>query len=489
MKKLALSVIFFVLFNPAVLSARPSESGYAGAEVCMGCHQKEYDQWKTSGHARIIHKPDEQGIEAIPLPAGFNRQNASYVIGGYRWKALFLDQNGYLITSTTAGQGKNQYNLKTKTWVDYFTGQKIPYNCGGCHTTGFSTEGRQNGLEGVMGTWKFEGVQCEVCHGPGALHAQSSLKTDIKTDRNICSHCHGTKPLDVIPLQGVFLAPYTEANQLMKNSMRTFTCIVCHNPHLPADKSIKRSCESCHQKTAAEYKGSYMYKLGVKCIDCHMPPAGIIAEGDAKTFDGDFKSHLFKIDHRREFPVIAKNGQRMNPGYLSVDYACMRCHSLYHNRQWAESTAMFAHKIKITTDIKIMRLQVVFAYIGFVLSLIALLSALSLKNWLLPKANKKKMLTIHRFAAWISFAVYIFISTMCIYFHTPLNNLSEMSNLGWFLIHPINGVIGLILYGGKIITVRKYKAGWKTPGLLWGVAISIFWLIQVLTVLFHFQIF
>ena len=139
LKKLALATIFLILFNSAVLSARPAESGYAGAEVCMGCHQKEYDQWKTSGHARILHKPGEQGIDAIPLPAGFNRQNTSYEIGGYRWKALFLDQNGYLITSSAAGQGKNQYNLKTKTWVDYFPGQKIPYNCGRCHTTGFST--------------------------------------------------------------------------------------------------------------------------------------------------------------------------------------------------------------------------------------------------------------------------------------------------------------------------------------------------------------
>lgn len=489
LKKLVLSAIFFVLFYPAVLSARPLESGYVGAEVCMGCHQKEYDQWKTSGHARILRKPAEQGIEAIPFPEGYNKQNVSYAIGGYRWKALFLDQNGYLITSSIAGQGKNQYDLKSKTWVDYFRGQKVPYSCGGCHTTGFSVDGHQNGLEGIIGTWKFEGVQCEVCHGPGALHAQSSLKADIKIDRNICSQCHGTKPLDVIPLQGVFLAPYTEADQLMKSGMRQFACVVCHNPHLPAGNSIKQSCESCHQKTMAAYRGSYMYKLGVKCIDCHMPPAGIIAEGDAKTFDGDFKSHLFKIDHRIEFHVITKNGQRMNPGYLSVEYACMRCHSLYHNRQWAQSTAMFAHKIRITTDIKIMRLQVVFAYIGFVLSVIALLSAISLKNWLLPKANKKKMLTIHRFAAWISFAVYIFISTMCIYFHTPLDNLSEMFNLGWFLIHPINGIIGLILYGGKIVTVRKYKSGWKTSGLLWGIGIFIFWLIQISTVLFHSQIF
>ena len=106
LKKLALAAIFFILFNSAALSARPSESGYVGAEVCMGCHQKEYDQWKTSGHAQILHKPAEKGIDSIPLPAGYSKQNISYVIGGDRWKALFLDQNGYLITSTITGQGE-----------------------------------------------------------------------------------------------------------------------------------------------------------------------------------------------------------------------------------------------------------------------------------------------------------------------------------------------------------------------------------------------
>jgi hypothetical protein len=211
---------------------------------------------------------------------------------------LFLDAEGYLITSTSAGSGRNQYNLKSKKWVDYLPGQKVPYDCGGCHTTGYSPVGHLGGLEGITGTWEFEGVQCEACHGPGALHAATSRKEEITIDREICLQCHGTEPLDIVPVKDVFLSPYTEANQLMKSKMKDMACTDCHNPHPPSEKSIKQSCGTCHSKIAAVYGESYMYAKRVTCIDCHMPPAGAVAEGDAGTFHGDLKSHIFFIERR-----------------------------------------------------------------------------------------------------------------------------------------------------------------------------------------------
>jgi protein-arginine kinase activator protein McsA len=438
--------------------------------------------WKRSGHAQIFHKSSELAIKDIPLPDGYKRDDISYVIGGYRWKALFLDRNGYLITN----EGKNQYNVKSRKWVDYLPGQKVPYDCGSCHTTGFSWEGHQDGLEGLIGKWSFEGVQCEACHGPGALHASSSLKKDIKIDRNVCSQCHEVKPPDYIPLQGVFLAPYSEVNQLIKSKMKNLLCTDCHNPHSSAESSIKRTCETCHEKTSKEYKESYMSRVGVKCIDCHMPPAGFIAEGDEKIFQGDLMSHLFKIDHRKEYSVSTLDGKKINTGYLSVDYSCMRCHSVFENRQWATSFAMYAHRINVTTDIKIMRLQMVFASIGFFFALVAVLSALSLKNWLWPKANKKKMLSIHRHSTWITFAAYVFVSALCIYFHLPVDDPAKALGLGWFLIHPINGFTGLIIYGGKVLVVRKYKKGWASHGAVWGIALFVFWIIQYGTAILSF---
>ncbi len=463
----------------------PSNDGYVGAEQCKTCHNEIYEEWKSSGHSKIIYKPSNGNIN-IPLPEGYSVNEISYVIGGYKWKALFLDKNGYLITSTSRGDGRNQYNLKSKRWVDYKAGERVPYDCGMCHTTGYSPEGHQDGLEGIKGRWKFDGVQCEACHGPGALHIQSSLKRDIKIDRTICIRCHSIDPLDAIPVNDVFLAPYTEVNQLMKSKMKKFKCVNCHNSHRSSEKSIKQSCESCHQKIALRYENSYMHRVGVKCIDCHMPQAGLIAEGDRETFTGDLKSHLFRIDHTKKFPFFIKDNEKVNPGYLSVDYACIRCHNLYEDRERMSGFAMVAHKIKITTNIKIMRLQMVFATIGFLSALIAMLSALSLKGWFWAILKKKTLLSVHRNSVWISFFIYLFIATLCIYFHTPLDNPAKIFNLGWFLIHPINGISGIVLYSGKIISVRKFKQGWKRPGLIWGIGIFIFWIVQYMTVILSF---
>ncbi|MEW6002354.1 MAG: cytochrome c3 family protein [Nitrospirota bacterium] len=482
-----LSLLFlciFFFYNLPHLSAKTLVSEYVGAGRCLTCHPEKYDQWKASGHARILHKSSDPEIKTIPLP---DRKNISYAIGGYKWMILFLDRNGYLITSSSTGKGKNQYNLKSRKWVDYLPGERIPYDCGRCHTTGYSPEGHQDAFEGIVGTWKFNGVQCEACHGPGAVHVGSSSKRDIIIKKDVCLQCHGMEPLDLIPLNGVFLAQYTEANQLLKSNMKNLTCVDCHDPHVSSERSIKISCETCHRKVARMYKESYMYKVNVQCIDCHMPPAGIIAEGDPETFNGDFKSHLFRIDHRKGFPALEKNGQRINAGYLSVDYACMRCHSLYQKRQWAASFGMFAHRIKITTDIRIMRLQTVSTYIGFFSALISLLTALILKNWIgvSLKVNRKKFLTLHRLSSWITFSIYIFVSTLCIYFHFPLNNPLKVLDLGWFLIHPLNGLIMLAFYGGKIFTVRKLKKGWTSQGVFWGLGLFVAWLIQLTTIIFH----
>lgn len=37
----------------------------------------------------------------------------------------------------------------------------------------------QDGLPGIRGAWKAEGIQCEACHGAGAGHAQTMQKADI----------------------------------------------------------------------------------------------------------------------------------------------------------------------------------------------------------------------------------------------------------------------------------------------------------------------
>jgi hypothetical protein len=454
-----------LLFNISPIAAKHINSGYAGADACVKCHEEIYNAWKTSGHAKILRKVSELKVNNITFPEGYSRKDISYVIGGFKWEMDFLDSEGYLITPA----------------------KNVPYDCGGCHTTGYSPEGHQNGFKGIIGTWKYDGVQCEACHGPGAQHAASPSSSDISIDRNICSKCHSTEQTDIVPLLGNFLAPYTEVNQLKKSKKGSFACVDCHNPHYPSEKSIIQTCESCHEKAAAVYRESFMYEFKVTCVDCHMPPAGIVAQGDDETFRGDLKSHLFKIDHTRKSPFeITKNGQRINPGYLTVDYACLPCHSLRGDRQWASRFGIYAHNIKITTNVKIMKFELVFASIGFLFAIIAFLSAAFMKGWLPLSFDKKTLRSIHKISAWSTFSIYLFLASLCIYFHFPIDKPTKILELGWFLIHPVSGVIGLIIYSGKILVVRKYKKGWASQGVIWGTALFVFWLIQYFSALVNF---
>ncbi|MHB8893617.1 MAG: multiheme c-type cytochrome [Candidatus Geothermincolia bacterium] len=458
-------------------------SGYVGAAGCATCHREIFQQWSQTGHARILHRPGAIEARDIPLPVGLTTADISYIVGGFRWKAIFLDRQGYLVTSNGSGPGANQFNLQGRHWVDFRPGEKVPYDCGRCHTTGYSAEGHQNGLPGIVGTWRLDGVQCESCHGPGARHARSSLRGDIITRPDGCASCHRQESTEGIPLVGNFLAPYTEANQLEKSKMQSLGCTGCHDPHRSGEGSQRRTCATCHPGVAQVYRESLMAKARVGCIDCHMPPVGRLAEARPDSLHGDLRSHLFVIRHHTEFPKQTAGGANFNPGFLTVDHVCMPCHDHYENRQWAEAYASVVHRLQATTNVKVMRLQAVISYVGLVFALLALFSAASAKGWIRPFAQVQTLISVHRHAAWASFAVFVFMVLPCIFIHTPLDNLGKLSNLGWFLLHPINGLIGLALYTGKILVVRFLKVGWSIAGTRLGLGLFLFWLVQIATVI------
>lgn len=61
--------------------------------------------------------------------------------------------------------------------------------CYTCHTTGY---GQPGGFESMEKTPHLANAGCEVCHGPGSLHAQSGDKKLIKAKLGIeeCQVCH-----------------------------------------------------------------------------------------------------------------------------------------------------------------------------------------------------------------------------------------------------------------------------------------------------------
>ncbi|MCP5092896.1 MAG: carboxypeptidase regulatory-like domain-containing protein, partial [Gammaproteobacteria bacterium] len=175
---------------------------YITSEQCGVCHTVEYASFVQTGHPFKLNKVvngeqpiypfttlngvlerifDDDADAADPKAGTDNTlgtpvtwSDVSYVIGGYFWKARFVDQGGAVVTGSEV-----QYNFATDGMVSYHDNETDkPYNCGNCHTTGWvhtdpvSNPTGQDGLEHMQGTFSEGGVHCEACHGAGAKHAK-----------------------------------------------------------------------------------------------------------------------------------------------------------------------------------------------------------------------------------------------------------------------------------------------------------------------------
>lgn len=347
MKRLTLvSLVVMVLL---VWAGGSFAADYVGSDACFRCHPDQYNDFKVSGHPYKLSKAEDARKRLIPLPAGYSWDDISYVIGGAYKKARYIDLNGYIITAAKDGSElKTQYNMETGGWAFYHKGEKKPYDCGRCHTTGYQKEGHQDGREGLIGTWAAPGVQCEACHGPGGGHIKTGNKTEISVDKSsaLCGGCHLRGPKEKIPAKGGFIKHHEQYPELLASPHKGFSCVTCHNPHKRAEFSIKNECSSCHASQAATFKGSTMEQVGVKCIDCHMPRLVKSAVARGK-FEADIRTHLFRINTEKGadmFYTVEEDGKKHTyaRNFITPDYACLSCHK-NKDKKWAEAEAEGIH--------------------------------------------------------------------------------------------------------------------------------------------------
>ena len=102
---------------------------YVGSQTCEECHEELYASFMETGHPYKLNKvvdgqPPEYPFSRVrDTPDGYTWDDISYVIGGYGWKARFIDQDGFIITGDE--DAKTQYNFYNEDldmgdeWVAY----------------------------------------------------------------------------------------------------------------------------------------------------------------------------------------------------------------------------------------------------------------------------------------------------------------------------------------------------------------------------------
>ncbi len=331
-----------------------ARQSFIGSDQCGYCHTDLFNEFMKSGHPYKLNKvengqPPVYPFSEVPTPPdGISWSEVTYVIGGFGWKARFLGTDGFIITEG----GQNQYNLETGQWVDYHKDQQKPYDCGACHTTGYSPEGHQDSLPGIIGTWAFPGIQCEECHGPGKLHSENpqTVRMTIDTRAEACGRCHNRGGMNAqIPASNGFIRHHEQFNELQATGMRELECVTCHDPHTgvryndqEGAQAIKVECEDCHSDArTAMLSAPLAAAMGnLECITCHMPEMSKSAVADGP-YSGDIKTHIFKINIDSLAEPFTPDGKFAN-GYLTLEYACLGCHG-DETRGWASRNAPNVH--------------------------------------------------------------------------------------------------------------------------------------------------
>ena len=339
--KLAVIVTGAVLLAFSNLALAQYED-YEGSEWCSECHEQNYNKWKASGHPYKLMKSEQARNRPIPLPNGISWDDVTYVIGGYKWKSRYIDDRGYIITTTLdAGgnpvDGVNQYNYLTGEWSDYHPGEvDKPYDCGICHTTAWipdedwDTDGdlsdNQDGLPGMHGTFFAGGIQCEQCHGPG-------FEMNVDDSAEFCGTCHYRGDLATIPASGGFIKHHEQYNEFLAGPHTFLDCTTCHDPHLRGEFSIREDAQcgvSCHASIGDSYAETSMADYGVECKDCHLSYATKSAQA-LGPHQGDVQTHIWYINTDPTANMFTEDGLFValdddGKAAVTMDFACQRCH-------------------------------------------------------------------------------------------------------------------------------------------------------------------
>ncbi len=341
-----------------VVSSGQSEATYIGSDACASCHQLNHNEWSQSLHSRMIQPAGPKSI------LGDFSQDNTLEHQGWRFK-MVRDGDSYVINEWddagrktvypvdyTLGSKRIQHFLSKRpdgrirvtlpTWDTlqqrwFHSSEIIPtgdhaevpiqiwnQHCYNCHVSQ-----EQQGFDLRSNTYRTSftqtGINCEMCHGPGSVHAANPLDKDssivhpgkLPPDQKmmVCVQCHfprvivqhgyhpGKNYYDYyLPtLMQFFVDRQYDPPMWADGRMRRFategaalwqsqcylkgqaTCISCHNPHLNTVSRDERLqgdtnglCIQCHEAFAepeqvTAHTHHSLDSGGSQCVECHMP--------------------------------------------------------------------------------------------------------------------------------------------------------------------------------------------------------------------------
>ena len=397
----AVFLVFCQSPQPQALQYRNLEAGvgYAGMEVCQSCHSNVHSTFIHTGMGRSFDRASRSKSAATYNPHTivydeksdfyyqpfwrdsnlyikefrlvgqdtiFRRvEQVDYIVGsGQHTNSHIIEENGYIyqapITYYTQdghwdlAPGFEEDNLR---FSRYLTTECIT-----CHNH------YPDHIEGSLNKFASmpNGIECERCHGPGALHVtekQAGILVDTATQidysivnpkdlprdlqMDLCQRCHlqgvavlneGKSFYDFKPgmalkeVMNVFLPRYSnshekfimasQADRLRKSpcylESEKLTCISCHNPHISIEATDKSryntTCESCHQEKKCTEAETLRLAEQNNCVSCHMPPSGSIDIPHVRITD-----HYISRETAKRNQPIAEDQQEAIAEFLGLE--------------------------------------------------------------------------------------------------------------------------------------------------------------------------
>ncbi|MEE8170582.1 MAG: multiheme c-type cytochrome, partial [Phycisphaerae bacterium] len=325
--------------GPAAATNQPDvrrqQARYAGSATCRACHERQYQEWRTSNHALAERMPDPALDEPAFAARGTIRHGSvtsdARRRGGGGYELVTQGRDGlvrpfaiervlghsplrqYLVE---AAGGRYQvtelaYDPHRSEWFDVFgeedrkphewghwTNRGMTWNsmCADCHNTNLHKN--YDAATDSYHTTKAEmGVGCEACHGPSAAHVDWQRKSaaDVARQRDdpmLSDYRRLNQPALLVDACG---SCHSRRSELREAFTPGEPFLDSFMPALPDHDETWYADGQVHEEdyVYASFLMSRMYAEGVTCLDCHRPHGlGLLSSGNELCL----RCHAGKID-------------------------------------------------------------------------------------------------------------------------------------------------------------------------------------------------